>query len=79
MKMALGARKDHMAILTTFAPPPLLQIVYANHDIKLIMNGAKTKHIGWYITHYVTKKQKASTNTSALLANIFAIEDNSEK
>ena len=59
--------------------PALLQSVRANHDIKLITNGADTKHIGWYITNYVAKKQKESTNTSALLANTFAFQAEEEK
>jgi hypothetical protein len=48
--------------------PSIIQAVQANHDIKLIMNGAETKNMAWYITHYVAKKQKQSFNTSALLA-----------
>ena len=49
--------------------PEILQCIRANHDMKLITNGMETKDIAWYITHYVTKKRKASTNVSALLAN----------
>ncbi|KAH9007633.1 hypothetical protein EDB84DRAFT_1447399 [Lactarius hengduanensis] len=52
--------------------PPILQCLCANHDIKLIMNGTETKHIAWYITHYVAKKQKTSSNISALLAKTLA-------
>ena len=52
--------------------PPLLQSLRANHDIKLITNGEETKDIAWYITNYVAKKQKESSNTSALLAKTFA-------
>lgn len=49
--------------------PEILQCVRANHDMKLITNRMETKDIAWYITHYVTKKRKASSNISALLAN----------
>lgn len=59
--------------------PALLQTVQAKHSIKLITNGDETKHIRWYITHYVAKKQKASTNTSALLADAFAFQAEQEK
>ncbi|KAH9022183.1 hypothetical protein EDB85DRAFT_1871482 [Lactarius pseudohatsudake] len=52
--------------------PPILQCLHVNHDIKLIMNGTETKHIAWYITHYVAKKQKTSSNISALLAKTLA-------
>ena len=50
----------------------ILQAFRSNHDIKLITNGLQTNHIAWYITHYVAKKQKHSSNTSALLAKTFA-------
>ncbi|KAF8258485.1 hypothetical protein EI94DRAFT_1516666, partial [Lactarius quietus] len=52
--------------------PSILQCLRANHDIKLITNGIETKDIAWYITHYVAKKQRALSNTSALLAKTFA-------
>ncbi|KAF8263015.1 hypothetical protein EI94DRAFT_1599533 [Lactarius quietus] len=52
--------------------PPILQSICANHDIKLITNGEETKDIAWYISHYVAKKQKQSSNTSPLLAKTFA-------
>ena len=59
--------------------PTLLQCLRANHDIKLISNGADTKHISWYITQYVAKKQKQSMNTSALLANTYAFHEGKEQ
>jgi hypothetical protein len=52
--------------------PPVLQCICANHNIKLISNGSETKDIAWYITNYVGKKQRLSSNTSALLAKTFA-------
>jgi hypothetical protein len=52
--------------------PSILQCLRANHDIKLITNGTETKHIAWYITKYVAKKRKNSSNTSALLAKSLA-------
>jgi hypothetical protein len=52
--------------------PSILQCLRANHDMKLITNGMETKDIAWYITHYVAKKQRDSSNTSALLAKTFA-------
>ncbi|KAI9429580.1 hypothetical protein H4582DRAFT_2114327 [Lactarius indigo] len=52
--------------------PAILQAVRANHDIKLITNGIETKDITWYITHYVAKKQRDSSNTSVLLAKALA-------
>lgn len=58
--------------------PPILQCIHANHDIKLLTNGVETKDIAWYITHYVAKKQNASSNTSALLAKNLAFH-HSEK
>jgi|SRR5882762_1364654 hypothetical protein len=48
--------------------PPILQTVRCNGDIKLITNGAETKNMGFYISNYVAKKQRESSNTSALLA-----------
>ena len=59
--------------------PVILQCLRANHDVKLITNGTETKDIAWYITHYVAKKQRASSNTSALLAKTFAFHRASEK
>lgn len=52
--------------------PAILQCLRANHDMKLITNGMETKDIAWYITHYVAKKRKESSNTSALLAKSLA-------
>jgi hypothetical protein len=58
--------------------PPILQCLCANHDIKLLTNGAETKDLAWYITAYIAKKQNASSNTSALLANTFAFHHSTE-
>ncbi|KAI9435941.1 hypothetical protein H4582DRAFT_2112183 [Lactarius indigo] len=52
--------------------PTILQCLRSNHDIKLITNGVETKDIAWYITHYVAKKQKNSSNASALVAKTLA-------
>lgn len=52
--------------------PAILQCLRANHDIKLLTNGMETKDIAWYLTYYITKKRKESSNTSALLAKNFA-------
>jgi hypothetical protein len=58
--------------------PPILQCLRANHDIKLISNGTETKDIAWYITNYVAKKQRRSSNTSALLAKTLAFDQRDE-
>lgn len=58
--------------------PPILQCIRANHDIKLISNGTDTKDIAWYITKYIGKNRKQSSNTSALLANTFAFHQRDE-
>jgi hypothetical protein len=47
---------------------PLMMCVRANHDVKLIMSGADTNVLTWYITNYASKKQQRSSNVSALLA-----------
>jgi hypothetical protein len=59
--------------------PEILQAVRANHDIKLITNGAETKDIAFYITNYVAKKQMASFNASALLAKSYTFNQASER
>ena len=59
--------------------PVLLQVIRANHNIKLITNGAETKDIAWYITNYATKKQQRSGNASALLATRLAFHQSQEK
>ena len=48
---------------------PLLQSVRANHDIKLITNGTETKHIGWYITHYVDLPARTQCSRGCQLSN----------
>ena len=52
--------------------PPILQCTRSNHDIKLMSNARETKHVSWYITLCLTKKQAESSNTSALLAKSLA-------
>ena len=59
--------------------PEILQSFRSNHDIKFLSNGTGTKKIAWYITHYVAKKQHASSNTSALLAKTLAFHQADEK
>lgn len=59
--------------------PAILQTVRANHDIKLITNGGETKDITWYITNYATKKQRNSSNSSALIAKRLAYHNAEEK
>lgn len=54
--------------------PAALQCTRANQDFKLMTNSAETKDVAWYVTHYVAKKQKNSSNTSALLAKTFAFQ-----
>ncbi|EUC67452.1 ATP-dependent DNA helicase PIF1, partial [Rhizoctonia solani AG-3 Rhs1AP] len=43
-----------------------------NNDIKFITNGAIARALIWYITFYVTKKQGASYNQSAVIENTYA-------
>ncbi|RDB21373.1 hypothetical protein Hypma_011904 [Hypsizygus marmoreus] len=59
--------------------PTLLNLLHANHDIKLIMYSGETKNLSWYITNYATKKQMPSFNTSALLAKRLAFHYLQEK
>ncbi|KAH9014840.1 hypothetical protein EDB85DRAFT_2212844 [Lactarius pseudohatsudake] len=59
--------------------PVILQSIHANHDIKLLTNGVETKDIAWYITHYVAKKQNATSNSSALLAKSLVFHHVNEK
>jgi len=55
--------------------PPLVNVLRANHDVKLLTNGAETKSVGFYVTGYATKQQKRSHNSSALLAQAVARHD----
>jgi len=59
--------------------PTIMRTLRANHDIKLIMNGAETCSLVWYITNYATKKQQRSSNISALLAKKLAFHQKLEK
>jgi len=52
--------------------PWIMRCMRANHDTKLIMNGAETCVLVLYNTNYTFKKQNQSSNTSALLANRLA-------
>ena len=55
--------------------PTILQCLRANHDMKLLTNGMETKDIAWYLSFYLIKKRKPSSNTSALLAKTFAFHE----
>jgi Helitron helicase-like domain at N-terminus len=57
----------------------MLKTIRANHDVKLIMSGPETKTLTWYITNYAGKKQKRSSNVSALLAKRVAFHSVEEK
>ena len=59
--------------------PTILQCLHANHNIRIITNGMETKDIVWYTTHYVAKKQRESSNISALLVKTFAFHHDIEK
>lgn len=63
--------KRHAGYLNNWNPT-ILRCLRGNHDIKLIMNGAETNSLTWYITNYTTKKQVRSSNISALLADSYA-------
>ena len=52
--------------------PAIMHCVRSKHDIKLISSGNETKDISWYITNYITKKQRKSSNVSALFAKRIA-------
>ena len=52
--------------------PWLMRCLRANHDAKLIMNGAETCVLVLYNTNYTFKKQNRSSNTSALIADRLA-------
>jgi hypothetical protein len=54
--------------------PGLLVNVLCNNDIKLLLNGAITKKITYYITLYIAKKQGKNFNMSAILANGYAYD-----
>jgi hypothetical protein len=59
--------------------PPLMTVLRANHDTKLIMNGEETNILTWYITNYASKKQQRSSNVSALLAKRVAFHKVEER
>lgn len=56
--------------------PWIMRCLRANHDVKLIMNGAETCVLVLYTTNYAFKKQSRSSNTSALLADTLAFHSN---
>ena len=58
--------------------PAIMQCIRANHDIKLITNGAETRDISFYISQYVAKRQNKSSNASALLAKKLAFHQKRE-
>jgi len=49
-----------------------MRCIRANHDAKLIMNGAETCVLVLYTTNYAIKKQNRSSNASALIAKRLA-------
>ncbi len=57
--------------------PCIMQCIRANHDAKLIMNGAETCVLVLYNTNYTFKKQNRSSNTSALIADRLAFQQTS--
>ena len=59
--------------------PALLICLRSNHDIKIMLNGSGTHVLTFYITNYATKKQKESSNVSALLAKTLAFHKQQEK
>jgi Helitron helicase-like domain at N-terminus len=59
--------------------PAILHSVRSNHDVKLISNGTETKDLAFYITNYVAKKQRESSNVSALFAKRIAFHKKQEK
>ena len=59
--------------------PAIMQCIRANHDIKLITNGAETRDISFYISQYVAKRQTKSSNASALLAKKLAFHKARER
>lgn len=59
--------------------PAILSSVRANNDIKLITNGRLTAKLTFYITSYATKKQKNSSNVTALLAKDLAFHKKLER
>ena len=46
--------------------------MHCNNNIKINTNGKDTKDVAFYITTYVTKKQKKTHNLSALMASALA-------
>jgi len=58
--------------------PWIMHCIRANHDAKLIVNGAETCALLLYVTNYAFKKQNRSSNTSALLADRLAFHQTKE-
>lgn len=59
--------------------PAILTTVRANNDIKIITNGRLTAKLTFYVTSYATKKQKNSSNVTALLAKDLAFHRKLER
>ena len=57
----------------------LLACLRSNGDVKLLLNGAGTLALGFYITNYSAKKQNRTSNVSALLAKTLAFHNNNTK
>ena len=56
-----------------------MNVLRSNHDIKVMTHRSETKAVSFYITHYATKKQQASFNSSALLAKRYAYHHRAER
>jgi hypothetical protein len=59
--------------------PAIMQCTRSNQDIKIILNGAETIVIAFYISLYVAKRQAKSSNASALLAKKLAFHKRRER
>ncbi|QRV95124.1 Helitron helicase-like domain at N-terminus [Ceratobasidium sp. AG-Ba] len=56
-----------LAFLNSYCPA-IAHTIKCNHDIKLLLHGDETKHLGFYITKYMTKPEGRSHNVASLLA-----------
>ncbi|KAJ8507569.1 hypothetical protein ONZ45_g10073 [Pleurotus djamor] len=70
-----GPKRNHAYLVTW--NPTLLTLLRCNHNLQLLTNSGVTRKLVWYLTLYATKKQQVSSNASALLAKVFAY--NNEK
>lgn len=55
--------------------PTITECLCCNNDIKFLTSGRETRATIWYITCYATKKQSASHNMSALMADGLAYHE----